>query len=137
MTFLAIWKNGLIRKLRLVWKFMTLPAGKQAVTIHFLPNNWRSKSNQTVKLDQLTENKMKTIFLQKSCRKSGRKTNSRPLFVFQEKLYMRWKQVVCTLVSIYFGSPWFGNTIKLNCIKFWTVNVETCSTLIFQKRIWD
>ena len=38
--------------------------------------------------------------------------SSRPLFVF--KVYMRLKQVVITLVSIYFDIPQLGITTKTN-----------------------
>ena len=37
---------------------------------------------------------------------------------------MRKKQVVSTLVSIYFGSPRLGHRVKSNCIKFQTVDLE-------------
>ena len=55
---------------------------QQMITIQILPNIARSKSNQSVsdigQLIKYNEN----IFLQKSCRKWGRETTSRPLFVF-------------------------------------------------------
>ena len=38
--------------------------------------------NQTMKFDQLIKQIVKNIFLQKSCRKLGRETSSRPLFAF-------------------------------------------------------
>ena len=44
---------------------------------------------------------------------------------------MRWKQVVTSLVSILFNSPWLGNTVKINWIKFQTVDPKKCSILIF------
>ena len=47
---------------------------------------WRN-GNQTMSF-QLTEYNKRNIFLQKSCRKYGRKTNSRPLY-FLKKLYIR------------------------------------------------
>ena len=42
---------------------MTQLHGKQTITIHILPNVSRSKDNQTKKLDQLMEYKMRNIFL--------------------------------------------------------------------------
>ena len=42
----------------------------------------RSKGNQAMKFDQLTNYCMKNIFKKKSCRKWGSETSSRPLFVF-------------------------------------------------------
>ena len=66
------------------------------IIIHILPNISRSIDNQIMKLDQLIEYNKINIFLKKSYRNWVRKTSSR--------LYMRWMQVVCNLVSMYFGS---------------------------------
>ena len=63
--------NGLITKARLISKFMTSQTGKQAIPIHILPNISRCKDNQTIKFSQLTENNMRNILLQKSCKKCG------------------------------------------------------------------
>ena len=65
-----------------------------------------------MKFGQLIEYNKNNVFLQRSCRKSGRETSSRPLF-FLKKLYMRLKQVVCSLVLRYFGSPLAYNKNKL------------------------
>ena len=48
-------KNGLIRKLWLVSKFMTSQNEQQIIKIHLLPNISRSKGNQTMKFGQLIE----------------------------------------------------------------------------------
>ena len=53
--FLVIQKNGLIKKLWLISKFMTSQTGQQIVTIHDLLYISRSKSNQTMKFSQLKE----------------------------------------------------------------------------------
>ena len=53
---------------------------------------------------------MRNVFLQKICRKRGRGTSSGPLFF--EKRYTRSKQVVKTLVLIYFGRPLLGHAIE-------------------------
>ena len=45
---LVMYKNGLIRRIRLISKFM-----KQTIGIHILPNISRSKGNQTMKFGQL------------------------------------------------------------------------------------
>ena len=42
--------------------------------MHVLPNNSRSKSNQTMKLCQLIEYDMRNIFLEKSYTKRGAET---------------------------------------------------------------
>ena len=56
---------------------------------------------------------------------------------FLKKLFMRSKQVVRALVSIYFDSPRLGHTIKTNCIKLQTVDPKICAILIFQKRVLE
>ena len=50
---------------------------------------------------------------------------------------MKLKQVVDTLFSICFGSPWLGHTIKTKCTKLQTVDSKICSILISPKRVWD
>ena len=67
--FLIKQKNGLIRKPRLILKFMMSQAGHKVITIHILPIISRSKINQTMKLGQLTGHNMKNNFLEKSCTK--------------------------------------------------------------------
>ena len=64
-TFLVKWENGLMRKLRLISKFMTLLSGKQAIVIHVLSNIPRCKGNQTMKFGQLIEYNVTQFFLQK------------------------------------------------------------------------
>ena len=46
---------------------MTSQPGKQAITIHTLPNISKSKGNQTMKFGQLIEYNKRNIFLEKSC----------------------------------------------------------------------
>ena len=53
----------------------------QTIAIHILPNISQSKGNQTMKFGQFIEYNG-NIFLQKLCRKSGKETSSRPLFIF-------------------------------------------------------
>ena len=103
-TFWSCRKNGLIRKIRLTSKFTTSQPGLQTIAIHILRNNSRSKGNQTMEFGQLIEYSKINIFLKKFCGKWGRETSFRPLY-FLRKLNMRWKQVVCSLVSIYCDSP--------------------------------
>ena len=50
--------------------------------IHILPNISQIKGNQTMKLGELIVYNKRNIFLQKLCRKLGRETSSRPLFIF-------------------------------------------------------
>ena len=65
---------------------MTSQRGLQTIAIHILPNISQSKGNQTMKFGQLIEYNKSNIFLQKLCRKSGKETSSRPLFIFQKSL---------------------------------------------------
>ena len=66
-----MFKNDLIRKIRLISKFMKSKSGKQTIAIHILPNISRSKGNQTMKFGQLIEYTMRNIFLEKSYTKCG------------------------------------------------------------------
>ena len=74
-----MYKNGVIRKIRLILKFMTSPLGWQTIPIHVLPNISRSKGNKTMKFGQLIEYNMKNIFVEKSYTKCGGETIPRPL----------------------------------------------------------
>ena len=75
-------RNGLIRKVRLIWKFLTSLPGWQQITIHILLNISRIKNNQTMKFGKLIEYPKRNIFLLKICRKWDRGTSPSPLFVF-------------------------------------------------------
>ena len=59
-----MYKNGLIRKVMLVLKFMTLQPGQQAIVMHIFPNISQSKGNQTMKLGQLIEYNVTSIFVE-------------------------------------------------------------------------
>ena len=74
LGFLGMWKNDLIRKVRLISKLITSQHGKQSIIIHILLNISGIKDNQTMKLGKLTEYKKTNYFLQKSCWKWGRET---------------------------------------------------------------
>ena len=60
---------------------MTSQRGYQTIAIHILPNVSQSKVNKTMKYGQLIEHS-RNIFLQKSSRKWGKETYSRPLYIF-------------------------------------------------------
>ena len=83
LDFLVMYRNGLIKKIRLTSNFLTSQPGYQTIVIHILPNMSRSKKNQTLKFGQLIECNMKNIFLEKSYAKCGEETSPRP---FSEKL---------------------------------------------------
>ena len=63
---------------------MTSQPGLQ--TIHILPNISQTKGNQTMKFGQSIEYKKRNIFLQKLCRKWGKETSYRLLFIFEKGL---------------------------------------------------
>ena len=60
---------------------MTSQPGLQTIAIYILPNISQSKGNQPMKFGQLIEYNKRNIFLQKLCRKWGKKTTSTP-FIF-------------------------------------------------------
>ena len=68
-----------MRKIKLTSKFMTSQPGLQTISIRIIPNVSQSKYKQTMKFGQLID--------------------------YLKKLYMRSKQVVYSLVSMYFDSP--------------------------------
>ena len=59
-------RNGLVRKISLILKFMTSQPGKQIIAIHILLSISRSKGSQTMKFAQLIEYQMRNIFAEKS-----------------------------------------------------------------------
>ena len=61
---------------------MTPLPDQQTIAIDVLTNISQNKRNQTMELGQLIEYNKINIFLQKLCRKWGRETSSRPLFIF-------------------------------------------------------
>ena len=97
-------ETRLDQKDKVIFKIYDITTSLKTIKIHILSSISRNKSNQTMKFGQLIEYFKRNIFLQKSCRKWGRETS----LCFLRKLYMRQKQVVCTLVSMYLDSPRFG-----------------------------
>ena len=53
---------------------MTSESEKQTIAIHILPNNSRSRDNQTMKFGQLIENTMDKFFFEKSYTKCDGET---------------------------------------------------------------
>ena len=72
----------MIRKLRIISKFMTSQTGQQIIAIHILTNIPRSKEKQGMKFGQLIEYNVRNFFLQISCKKGDGETSCRTLFVF-------------------------------------------------------
>ena len=73
---LVMQKNDLIRKIRLISKFMMWQAGKQNCNTHIVQNC--KKENQTTKFGQLIEYSKKNISLVKCYRKCDGDTIARP-----------------------------------------------------------
>ena len=80
IDFLVVYKNDLIRKIKLISKFKWSQPGKQITAINILATISRSKGNQTIKFGQLIEYYIKSIFLKKSYTKFGGETFPRPFF---------------------------------------------------------
>ena len=76
-------ETGLIRILRLISKFKTSQTGQVIITIHILSNISISKENQTIKLGQLIEHKMRKTLPEKLYTKCDVEACPRP---FHEKL---------------------------------------------------
>ena len=83
LDFLILYLNVLIRKIKLISKFMTSQPSKQTVIIHVLPSILRNKDNQAMKFGQLKEYNMKNIFFEKPYTQCGEETSPRS---FSEKL---------------------------------------------------
>ena len=81
-------KIGMIKKLRLVSKFMSSQTGQQIIPIHILSNISRGKGNQEISFGQLIKHNIRNKFLQQSCRKWSSGTSARSLF-FKKELYIR------------------------------------------------
>ena len=64
----------------MISKSVTSQPGKQAITIHILPDFSESKGNQKIQYDQLI--KQEKYFSSKFMQKTKRETNSNPLFIF-------------------------------------------------------
>ena len=63
----------MIRKIKLISKFITSQPGKQTIAIHILPNISRSKGNQARKFDQLIKYNMRNVFLDNQTRNEAEK----------------------------------------------------------------
>ena len=81
-------KNGLIRKLSLISKFMRSDTGQQIVAICILLNISRSKGNHTMKFGQLIEYNMRNTFLEISYLKLVEKLVSDPFIKNQNWAYL-------------------------------------------------
>ena len=94
LTVLVTYENGLIKKLRLISKFITSSTAKQIITIPIWANISRSKANQTMKnISSKIMHKMK------------QGEHLQTYFFQRKKALNEEKKVVSTLAGRYFGSP--------------------------------
>ena len=81
---------------------MTSQPGKQAITIHTLPNISRGNGNQTMKFGHLKGFNMRNVFIKKSYKKCGGEIRPRPLpekLKFSISLDQHYK-VLCRLLLL-------------------------------------
>ena len=104
LGLLVMYKNGLIRKIRLISKFMTSHLSKLATAIHILPNISRSKDNQTMKSGQLIEWKKKTFLLKNHTQNMAEKLFPEPFLRNQNitvsKVYL-WINSLKVLYNLF------------------------------------
>ena len=58
---MIIYKNSLMRKIRLISKFKTSQPGKQTIEIQIMTNIWRNKGNRAMRFSQLIEYNTRNI----------------------------------------------------------------------------
>ena len=86
VDFLAMYKNSLIRKIRLISKFMTSQPDYQTVTLHILLNMSQSKGSQKIKFGQVIEYNKRNIFFKNHAENETRRLVPDLLF-FKKVLY--------------------------------------------------
>ena len=82
-------KNGLIRKIRLISKFMMTQPGQQTIAIHILANISQSKGNQTNKFGHVRQYN-RIVFPQNYAENESRTLVTKPLLFalfFEKPLY--------------------------------------------------
>ena len=112
--FSVMQKNGLIRKIRLISKFMTSQTGKQTIGIHMLLNISRSKDNRTMKFGQLIQYNMRNIFLDKSYTNVMEKIFSNPFLENQQKIWINSLKSFIHFVFIVCQVESYRNILKLS-----------------------
>ena len=116
LDFLAMQKNGLIRKIKLILTFRTSQPGWQTNAIHILNNISRSKGIQAMKFVQLIEYYMRNIFREKSYTECGGENIPTP-FSKKSKLSYLWinSSKFCILCCIVCQVVDYRNMLKLSC----------------------
>ena len=100
LEFLVVLKNGWIRKIRLISKFMTSQPGQQTIAIHILINISISKANPVIKFG------MRNIFLENPYTKP---------FFKKPKLNKSLDQETKVLYSLFCQAEDYQNILKLSC----------------------
>ena len=108
LIFLVREEKSLIKKLRLILKFLTSSTGKQIITKLILPNISRSKGNQTMEFGQLIE-----IFLLKNYSKIRQETIFRPLAFFKNAL----NEIKTSTHHLIFNIFWLSLTWTYNKVQ--------------------
>ena len=105
--------NNLIRKLRLIPKFLTSQTGKQIITIYVLLNILRSKGNQITKFDQLIDTNWETLFLKNDTQNKVEKLVPDP-FIKNKNWACLWISSLKFYIVCFFVCPGRGlpNYIK-------------------------
>ena len=90
---------------------------KQIITIHLLPNIWRSKDNQTIKFGQLIEYKI--IFFEKSYTKYVGEASRRPFYKKSEFSISvdQQSQMLCGLIFLYAQVEDYQ---KISKVRYWS-----------------
>ena len=102
--------------------------------MQMLPSISRSKGNQAMKFGPLMKYSVRNM---RKMRKMRQRDQIQTLFRFLKKLYIKQKQVINTLVLIYFRRSRLKHAIKTNFITFQTADPEICAILYLYKRVWE
>ena len=114
-------KNGLIRRLRVISKFMTSQSEQQKIIVHIFSNISRSKDNQKMKFGPLIEYNMTNIFPEESYTKFGGETSSRPVFL--KTFAYLWINRLNVIMFVFVVSPsraspkYIKTKVQTTCIK--------------------
>ena len=85
----------------------------------------RIKGNQTMKFGWLIEHSQRNIFLEKLCRKWGRETSSKPLFVFLRSFTLhksKWSAASPHYISIVLKLTYNRNKL-FKTLQYWSRDV--------------
>ena len=106
---------------------MTSQHGKQTVAIHILPNIPIRKGNETIKLRQLVEYKMRNNFLEKSHAKCWRETSPRSFSGKPNWAYLWINRLKFYRIRFYCMSSWglskyIDTNLQTNCRSGYSVS---------------